>query len=128
MGKSLTTILIITALSILYVFQHAALIEQSYNINIHEKAQFLLIDQNKKLRYNIARLEAPAHLEEQMAVKRQAELSMPVNYYKIAINQRFQTPYETVAGVGRIVNAGRFFVSMFSLEREAVADSIDNKF
>jgi len=126
MKRPLVTILILTLLSIGYVFQHAKTLEHSYQINSCKKNLSLLIDRNRALRYNIAKLEAPARLEKAITAKTQAEeIYMPLTYYKLNI-EKMPEPYMQPAPTGPFISAGRIFLSMFSLDAKAVAGDLND--
>ena len=124
MKKFLGAILTITLLSVTYVSQHTQLLEYSYRISDCKKSLSLLIDQNQALRYNIAKLEAPARLEEAIvAVESVEKICMPAATYKINIKE-LRSPYKEVTPAGVFANAGRAILGMFSFTSEAVANEL----
>lgn len=81
-----------------------------------------MIDQNSALRYNIARLEAPARLEGAIAAEKDThELYLPLAYHKLNI-EKLPAPHEKIAPAGAFSGVGRILLSMFSLDTEAVAN------
>lgn len=122
MKKFAISVLVVTLLSIVYVFQHTRLLEYSYNINSHQKSITLLIDQNRNLRYNIAKLERPSRLEEIVLSRDDAEFHMPQSWYKIRVKEEIPAPAETTPVVGSYNRMGRIILSMFSFGTEAVAN------
>jgi hypothetical protein len=124
MNKFFITILIVTSLSILYVFQQTKLLEHSYEMNSNLKKLTLLVDQNKALRYNIAKLEAPARLHSAMIIKEKTKDIMPVACYKVKIGEGLSVQPKEVAPIGHYAGVGRMLLSMFSLGNEAVADDL----
>ena len=122
MNNIFKTVLVISMLSILYVFQQAQVLEYGYCLNSNNKTLSLLVDHNRLLSYNIAKLEAPARLETVMLAKRGLELRMPRIWCKIGLADEIPNPYESVTPVRHLLNAGRVILSMFSLDTEAVAN------
>ena len=53
----------VTLIALLYVHQQVQLLKISYTININEKKLMTLLDQNRSLVYNIAKLKSPVNLE-----------------------------------------------------------------
>lgn len=124
MKKFLVSLLIITLLSTLYVSQYTKLLECSYRINTNTKSLSLLIDQNKALRYNIAKLEAPARLEGVMLAKAQTKKT---DIYLASSKIRIEKPvsYKEIAPAGRFINTGKVIFSMFSFAGEAIAKELN---
>lgn len=122
MGKFLISILIISLLSILYVFQQAKLLEYSYTINSNQRYVSLLIDQNCKLRYNVVKLETPTRLEDIMKAKEKAEVYMPETWYKIQVVEQKALPLQKVVVPQDFFTiTGRVLLKIFSVGTEAVA-------
>jgi hypothetical protein len=57
----------IICISLAYTHQHFLLISTNYNIKKYETQLSQLLDHNKKLRYNVTTLEAPASLEAKLS-------------------------------------------------------------
>lgn len=125
MKKILISVLIITTLSILYVFQQARLLEYSYDINSYQKYTCLLVDQNKGLRYNISKLEAPARLEETVKAKEAQEVYIPPAWCKIKIEEELPGPGQEITPVRPFIKVGRIILSKFWLDTEAVAKELN---
>jgi hypothetical protein len=124
MKKFISGVLIITLFSVLYVSQQARLLEYSYFINSHQRYISLLVDQNRELRYNIARLENPARLEENMS-PRQEEVQMPSAWHKIEIERELPAAGGEVITPNRsFIKVGELILSMFLLDSEAVAKEL----
>jgi hypothetical protein len=123
MKKTVSIVTILTCVAVLYVFQHTKLLEYSYNIHSGKKALSLLIDRNRALSYNISRLESPSRLEEAVLVRENANQAyVAVDCYKIRLEDKSLTGIkETSVPQGFFADAGRMFLSMFSLNTEAVA-------
>ncbi|NQT95140.1 MAG: hypothetical protein HQ572_01690 [Candidatus Omnitrophica bacterium] len=125
MKKFLVIILIVSSISILYVFQQARLLEYSYDINSRNRSLALLIDQNRNLRYNIAKLERPGRLEEVLLVKEDMkDLYAPTDCFKIKIAKQLPGSREDMVPPGPFIRAGRALLGMFSLSSEAVANEM----
>jgi len=125
MKNFLIAVLLITFISIGYVCQQTKLLETSYAMHSGSKNLRLLIDQNKNLRYNIAKLEAPARLEEAVFVKN--DLDHPyasVDCYKIKVARDLPNARDAMVPPGPFIKAGNAFMSMFALSSEAVADDL----
>jgi len=120
MKKFLTVALVIMLLSVSYVFQHATLLEYGCNINSAKKDLSLLIDQNRALRYNVSKLEAPGRLDQVIIAKADQQTYVPLECYSISIKQ--PQLYGGLAFEASFANTGRFILSMFSLDTEAVAN------
>ena len=120
MKKFLTIALIIMLLSVSYVFQHAKLLEYGCNINSAKKDLSLLIDQNRALRYNVSKLEAPGRLDSIVIARTDQQAYVPLECYNISIRQ--PELYAGIASAASFENTGRFLLSMFSLDTEAVAN------
>lgn len=128
MSKFLVSILIISLLSILYVFQQTKLLEYSYAINSNQKYMSLLFDQNKQLRYNVVKLETPARLEDIMLAKEGTGVYMPETWYKIQVaEQKTQPLQEMIVPPSPFIRAGRVLLNTLSLSTEAVAKELNQK-
>lgn len=128
MKKFLISTLIICLLSILYVFQQAKLLEYSYTVNSNQKYISLLIDQNKQLRYNVARLETPTRLENIMLAKEGAEVYSLKRWYKIQVREQGPLPSnESVVPAGPFIRTGKVLLKMFSLGNEAIARELSKQ-
>ena len=125
MIKTITVIIAAAFLSVLYVHQHANLIECSYAINNSNEDLSLLIDQNNALRYNISRLESPLRLDTKIQEKMQAYASMPLDAYTIKVERPVGLD-NMVTSTGLPSKVSALLLSMFSLDTEAVAKELDD--
>lgn len=62
-AKYFTFLFLIVSISLGYAHQQFLLTVANYNIRTYETQLSQLLDHNKKLRYNVTTLEAPANLE-----------------------------------------------------------------
>ena len=120
MQKFLTIALITMFLSVSYVFQHAKLLEYGCDINSAKKDLSLLIDHNRALRYNVSKLEAPGRLDQIVIARSDQQTYVPLECYNISVKQP-ELYYERITSTP-FENTGRFLLSMFSLDTEAVAN------
>lgn len=129
MRKFIIGVLIISLLSILYVFQHTKLLEYSYTINSNQRYISLLIDQNKQLRYNVARLETPARLEDVMLAKEETEVYSLKRWYKIRVREGKATlpSRRVVASASSFIRTAKVLLSMFSVDAEAIAKELNKQ-
>ncbi|MFH1868647.1 MAG: hypothetical protein ABH843_06720 [Candidatus Omnitrophota bacterium] len=118
----LISVLVLTSISIAYIFQHTKLLEYGYSINSHQKYMSLLVDQNRNLRYNIAKLETPSRLEETVQISDDSEFHMPQSWYKIKVKEDISNTAETITPTGTYNRMGSILLSMFSFGDEAVAN------
>ena len=123
MKRVLSSILIITLMSLFYIFQNAKTLEYSYNIHSAKKSLSLLIDQNNSLRYNIAKLESPARLEEIVVNSQDNNIYTPLDCYKIRIEEIGRV--NNIDSGNGFLKAGNMILSMFSLDSEAIAGDLN---
>lgn len=122
MKKFIVGVLTISGFSILYVLQQTKLLEYSYAINSNQRYMSLLVDRNKQLRYNIAKLEIPTRLEDIMLAKRDAGVCRLKRWYKIRVKKEGAEPSQRVAALhDPFIRTGRVLFKMFLLDAEAVA-------
>lgn len=126
MHRFLCTITIITTLSLNYVSQQVKLLEYSYNINGNRKALSLLIDENERLRYNVASLESPVNLMRRLA-DNNIELDTPQNWHNIRLakaNPENKKPELTYDNSFRI--AAKALINILTPKAEAIAQELDS--
>ena len=122
MRKFLIIILAISLLSILYVLQQSKLLEHSYTISSNQRYISLLVDRNKQLRYNVAKLEIPTRLEDIVLAKEEAEGYRLKRWHKIQVREEEAPAFQKVAVVhAPLLRTARVLLKMFSLDTEAVA-------
>ncbi len=63
LSKYLTMLILLTLISLTYTHQQFLLIKANYTIKSYETRLSQLLDQHKKLMYNVSTLESPATLE-----------------------------------------------------------------
>jgi hypothetical protein len=120
--KTAAIIITVAFLSILYVNQHAGLLECSYSINNSNENLGLLIDHNSALRYNISKLESPLRLEDQIQQSMEAYANMPIDSYTVKVERpAIDVPYVHAGFPARVSN---LVLSMFSLNTEAIAKEL----
>ncbi|NQT90132.1 MAG: hypothetical protein HQ558_02645 [Candidatus Omnitrophica bacterium] len=125
MRKFVVGVLIMSFFASFYVFQQTRLLEYSYHINSNQKSISLLVDQNRQLRYNVARLETPARLENIIIAKKEDETYSLMRRQKIRIGQqRPISAHETAITARPFATAGKFLLNMFSLDTEAIAKEL----
>lgn len=82
----------------------------------------LLVDQNKQLRYNIAKLEIPTRLEDIMLAKEDAKGYRFEGWHKIQVREEGAALSQKTAALDApFISTGRALLKMFSLDAEAVA-------
>ena len=67
--RSILTIAIFTAASLMYVHQQVELVKLSYLIGKKEQSLNVVLDRREQLSYNIKNLEAPSRLESALLAK-----------------------------------------------------------
>ncbi|GEM_PF-6779627 len=121
MYKFLSSVIIITLLSLSYVWQQVKLVEYSYRINNTDKKVCLLIDENERLRYNVASLSSPVNLQKSLIAKR-IDMDTQRNWRNIKLaKQQAQTKQETSVRNNPLRVAARAFSDMLTPKREAIA-------
>jgi hypothetical protein len=125
MTKAITIIITSAFLSILYVHQHANLIEYSYAINNSKGALGLLIDHNNVLRYNISTLESPLRLDRKIQENTQVYAYMPIDSYIIMVEKPVVID-NMIMPKGITARVSSLLLSMFALDNEAVAKEIND--
>jgi len=121
--KAATVIITAAFLSVLYVHQHANLIEYSYAISHSNEDLGLLIDQNNALRYNISMLESPVRLDSKIQEKVQVYAHMPIDSYTIRV-ERPVVIDNIIAPTRLSAKVSSLLLSMFALDNEAVAKEL----
>jgi hypothetical protein len=122
--KAISVIITTAFLSVLYVHQHASLIECSYSMNRLNEDLGLLVDRNNALRYNISALESPVRLDNKIQEKVNAHIYVPLDSYAIKVERppvidSIITPKAFPARVSNLI------LSMFALDNEAVAKELE---
>jgi hypothetical protein len=122
--KTIGIIITTAFLSVLYVHQHASLIECSYSMNRLNEDLGLLVDRNNALRYNISALESPARLDNKIQEKVEPRAYVSLDSYAIKVERpvvvdSMIVPKAFPARVSSLV------LSMFALDNEAVAKELE---
>jgi hypothetical protein len=122
--KVISVIITTAFLSVLYVHQHASLIECSYSMNRLNEDLGLLVDRNNALRYNISALESPARLDNKIQEKVEPRAYVSLDSYAIKVERpvvvdSMIVPKAFPARVSSLV------LSMFALDNEAVAKELE---
>ena len=125
MSRFLSSVIIITMLSIGYVYQQVNLIEQSYRINFNSKRLSLLIDQNESLRYNVASLKSPGNLKQRL-VSNSINLDTPQNWYSIRLaKQEPKLEKSETKNIGSFQIAAKALINIITPKTEAIAQEIN---
>ncbi|NQU73962.1 MAG: hypothetical protein HQ547_04560 [Candidatus Omnitrophica bacterium] len=74
----------VTLLALLYVHQQVRLVKISYGIEFNEREITTLLDQNKSLMYNIAKLKSPVDLEKKLLASKK-EFSIPQQWKVVEV-------------------------------------------
>lgn len=125
MAKFLLSLFIITTLSLSYVSQQVKLVEYSYSINNNTRDLSLLIDDNERLRYNVASLRTPLSLKQTLA-NNNINLDTPQDWHKIRLarteqkNSRNELTYESSFKI-----AARVLLNILTPDSEAIAQELD---
>jgi len=106
-------LILVTLLALLYVHQQVQLVKVSYGIEFNERKITTLLDQNKALMYNIAKLKSPAGLQKKLLASKK-EFSIPQQWKVVEIavpkankdqlitaNAKTQTPFGFLKQIGR---------------------------
>jgi hypothetical protein len=122
--KAIGVIITTVFLSLLYVHQHAGLMECGYSVNRLNEDMALLIDQNNALRYNISALESPLRLDNSIQENIEANVYVPLDSYAIKVDRppvidSIVVPKAFPARVSSLV------LSMFALDNEAIAKELE---
>jgi hypothetical protein len=122
--KAIGVIITTVFLSLLYVHQHASLMECGYSANRLNEDMALLIDQNNALRYNISALESPLRLDNVIQENIGAHVYVPLDSYAIKVDMppvidSIVVPKAFPARVSSLV------LSMFALDNEAIAKELE---
>jgi len=115
LSKFTGIVFLVTMVTFLRTQQRVDAILYSYEIKAKERQIEKLLDQERDLHYNIARLKAPQYLEgilEENCVK----MVMPERWQLIETNRVAKVDVEP-----RIVQLGRNFAALFTLKSEAQA-------
>ncbi len=123
MKRVFLTVITITLLSGLYVYQHARLIEYSYSINNSKEDLLLLIDRNRALRYNVSKLESPARLEEAVVDRTDVKAYTALDCYRVKVKEPV-VPDDSAVLPAPMSSIGKMMFSMFSFGSEAVAEEL----
>lgn len=126
MYKFLCSIIVITSLSLTYIYQQVQLVEYSYRINNSHKRLCLLIDQNEGLRYNVASLKSPDNLTRRLA-SNNIKLDTPQNWYNIRLAKAEPTKgkSEIARRNGALKIASKVITNILTPKTEAVAQELN---
>jgi len=107
--KSLTQLVMITAVALLYVHQHVEMVKVSYSIERKEKRIQEMLDWKGRIGYNIKNLEAPSRLEGTLLAKK-VDIVYPkkVQIYKAS---QFPTVPAGQERLGKVGLENRFKIS-----------------
>ena len=125
MNRFLCSLIIITSLSVSYVWQQVKLIEYSYHINDNRKSLSLLIDRNESLRYNAASLKSPAYLTYRLA-ENNVELDTLEQWQNIRLakvepqKKKDELTYDKSFAI-----AARALINILTPKAEAIAQELD---
>lgn len=115
LAKFVILTFIITAALLLYTHQRLEAVKLSYEISEKGLAMNKLLDREKELEYNVAKLKSPTYLELQLA-KSDVRLVMPERW------QVFETPgLEKNRANRQLPQVVRNIIDLFSLNSEAQA-------
>ena len=95
--------------------------ECSYRINDNSKSVSLLIDENERLRYNVASLKSPVSLKKHLIAKR-INLDPQQNWHNVRLVKT--EPQQTKNKLNQnsaLRVAAKAFIDLFTPKREAVA-------
>ena len=109
------TVIIITATTFLHTHQKIEALRFSYEMRGKEAVVNNLLDQQKELEYNVARLKAPGNLELQLA-KNDVKMVLPERWQVFKVSGLKEK--ETISSMPLFV---RNFVDLFSLNSAAQA-------
>ena len=121
--RSITSIMIITLLALVYVHQQVELVKLSYAIDYKERKLEHMLDQKDALGYNIKELENPSRLEK-ILLSKNIEITFPkrgnvVNFSGTPIKVKTE---ESLRHIGVEKKDGLFRIfEFFGLRAEAQA-------
>ncbi len=97
------------------------MIEYSYRVNNSNKKVCLLIDENERLRYNVASLSSPVNLQKSLIAKR-IDMDTQHTWRNIRLaKQQTQSKQEAAVRNNPLRVAARVFSDMLTPKREAIA-------
>lgn len=120
--KFLITIIIVTAVGIMYINQGVALVRLSYDIKEKEEAYSGYLDRNKILLYNVKLLESPARLEKALLAK-DMKLEVPSKERIVLVSAKVGSgeSKELARGTRMLGRIRQAFASLFALGPQAQA-------
>jgi hypothetical protein len=119
LGKFLSTIIFVTLLSVLYVYQQTEIFRFAY---IGEKRQIILqdlLEKNNILRYNIKRNDSLVKIGEKFIAS--SDFEIPENFRSV----RLKTSEENLRLVRQSTGRLNKLARLFSIKRQAEAKTIN---
>lgn len=114
-------LIFITVLALLYVHQQVQILKIGYSIEVSEREFSSLLDQNRALVYNIARLKSPVHLEERfLADKKDFRISKLSQTVEIVT----ETPADKEVVIAKTQKRPVGILRIFGRPREAMAKTV----
>lgn len=83
--KFMVIALLLTMVSLGYVYQQAELLRINYNINYNKDDLSVLLDRNSSLMYNVNSLQSPLYVQQRLVGQEELEWEIPSHWHTIGL-------------------------------------------
>ena len=116
MKRFMAGLVLVTLASLSYVYQETEAVKVGYVISKQEETRSQFLDRARALKYNVARLKAPANLERQLSAQR-IVLQAPKSWQTLVMTPSgAKVPAAANSFMGRPLFLGKLFVGTAQAE------------